>query len=287
MKKLILLLNSFNVLCTFAQNLVPNSGFELTETVPCGFSNSNTAFDNAVVNWNSPTFGTPDIQSTLVAQSCWNNQPNSNYIGPGCSTGNQAPHSGNNFAGFYTYTPSISQREYIQVQLAAPMVPGIKYYVKLYVSLADQSKYTTNNIGVGFSTTTSFTSIGGPLGYMPQVLFTDTITDRTNWVLLMDSIVPSEAYEYIIIGNFLNDASTSVISGTGCTNGSYYYCDDVCISTDYTTCNLSVGINELSKPERKLIRIIDTMGREVKNKSNTMLIYVYSDGTTEKVFNAE
>lgn len=287
MKKLLLISIIFTSLFSLAQNLVPNSGFELTGTVPCGWSNSSTEFDNSIVDWNSPTNGTPDIQSTLLAQSCWNNQPNSIYTGPGCSTGSQVPHSGNNFAGFYTYTPSLTQREYLQVQLSEPMVPGNMYYVKLYVSSADQAKYTTNNIGVGFSTSSTFTSTIAELGYMPEILFTDVISDETNWVLLMDSIVPAEAYEYIIIGNFLDDVSTNAVTGSGCTNGAYYYCDDICISTDTATCESSVGINELLKPEKKLLRIVDTMGRETKNKSNTILIYIYSDGTTEKVFRVE
>jgi len=287
MKKLLLIPTVLTSLLSLAQNLVPNGGFELTGTVPCGYSNSNTEFDNSIIDWNSPTSGTPDIQSTLIAQSCWNNQPNSNYSGPGCSTGSQVPNSGNNFAGFYTYTPSISQREYLQIQLSAPMVPGNMYYVKLYVSLADRAKYASNNIGVGFSTSSTFTSTTHALGYMPEVLFTNVISDETNWVLLIDSIVPTEAYEYIIIGNFLDNASTITVAGSGCINGAYYYCDDICISTDITTCETSVGINEFFKPEKKLMRILDTMGRETKYKPNTTLIYIYSDGTTEKVYIVE
>jgi hypothetical protein len=31
------------------------------------------------------------------------------------------------------------------------------------------------------------------------VNFTDTLSDKTNWILLMDSIIPEEAFEDIII----------------------------------------------------------------------------------------
>jgi hypothetical protein len=48
----------------------------------------------------------------------------------------------------------------------------------------------------------------------------------------MKTLLFISAFEYIIIGNFFNDAATSLVSGSGCTNGAYYYCDDVCISTD-------------------------------------------------------
>jgi uncharacterized protein (TIGR02145 family) len=44
-----------------------------------------------------------------------------------------------------------------------------------------------------------------------------------------------------------------------------------------------VGIIEIQTPEKKLIHIYDLMGREIEFKPNTILIYVYSDGTTERI----
>lgn len=55
------------------------------------------------------------------------------------------------------------------------------------------------------------------------------------------------------------------------------YCANAC----------SVGIEELSGESKELIKIIDLVGRETEEKPNTLLIYVYSDGTTEKVFRVE
>jgi hypothetical protein len=34
--------------------------------------------------------------------------------------------------------------------------------------------------------------------------------------------------------------------------------------------------------DRKLIRIVDMLGREIQPQSNTVLFYQYSDGTVEK-----
>ncbi len=48
-----------------------------------------------------------------------------------------------------------------------------------------------------------------------------------------------------------------------------------------------VGMNELDLNSKKLVRVIDLMGRETEDKPNTVLIYIYSDGTTEKVFRVE
>jgi len=47
------------------------------------------------------------------------------------------------------------------------------------------------------------------------------------------------------------------------------------------------GINELSMNQRKLIKVIDLMGRTTKLEPNRLLIMCYNDGTTEKVFITE
>ena len=63
----------------------------------------------------------------------------------------------------------------------------------------------------------------------------------------------------------------------------------VSISVSKEICPYStLGINEFTNSNKKfIIRIVDLMGRETDNKSNTLLIYIYSDGTTEKVFRLE
>ena len=48
----------------------------------------------------------------------------------------------------------------------------------------------------------------------------------------------------------------------------------------------TVGINELTT-SKNLIQILDMMGRETTFKPNTPLIYVYDDGSIEKVFSVE
>ncbi|MDA7762447.1 hypothetical protein N8927_04590 [Crocinitomicaceae bacterium] len=56
-------------------------------------------------------------------------------------------------------------------------------------------------------------------------------------------------------------------------------CDDDCDDP-------IVGINELTTT-KNLIQILDMMGRETSFKPNTPLIYVYDDGSIEKVFTIE
>jgi hypothetical protein len=46
----------------------------------------------------------------------------------------------------------------------------------------------------------------------------------------------------------------------------------------------TVGIEELSMNQRKLIKVIDLMGKETTLQTNKILIKCYSDGTTERVY---
>ena len=46
----------------------------------------------------------------------------------------------------------------------------------------------------------------------------------------------------------------------------------------------SLGLIELGE-EKYLVKIIDLLGRETEFTPNTALIYVYSNGTTERILN--
>lgn len=48
-----------------------------------------------------------------------------------------------------------------------------------------------------------------------------------------------------------------------------------------------LGLDEIISSEKTLLKIVDMMGREVIEKPNNIVIYNYSDGTTEKVFRVE
>jgi hypothetical protein len=81
-----------------------------------------------------------------------------------------------------------------------------------------------------------------------------------------------------------------MIDSTGCYNFQLVvYCYQKSMNYKTIIINQSeyigfVGINELSMNHRKLIKVIDMMGRETKLDSNQFLIKCYSDGTTERVY---
>ena len=48
-----------------------------------------------------------------------------------------------------------------------------------------------------------------------------------------------------------------------------------------------IGLGELNNTSKTLVKIVDMLGRETTFKTNTPLIYVYDDASTEKVFSVE
>lgn len=55
-----------------------------------------------------------------------------------------------------------------------------------------------------------------------------------------------------------------------------------CVDTSYCYYACTWALDELNASEREIVKIVDLMGRESKDQENTVLIYVYSDGTAEK-----
>ena len=49
----------------------------------------------------------------------------------------------------------------------------------------------------------------------------------------------------------------------------------------------NTGIDELINTQKELVKIIDFMGQETQFKPNTPLIFIYSDGTRERVMEIE
>src|SRR5690606_34959539 len=116
------------------QNLVPNPGFEDITTCP-GPNEVNNALP-----WTSATVGTPDLFNICDVEN--------GVSVPSNWQGNQEPHSGNGYAGFYVFNSfALHFKEYIQASLLAPMEAGEVYWVSFYVSLSDNSMYALDGNG--------------------------------------------------------------------------------------------------------------------------------------------
>lgn len=269
---------------SFAQNLVPNPSFENTDVNFCGIM-SNTDFNSTNTDWITPGYGSPDLYYTSINDSCFNFQPNSNYPGPIGIKGSQLPRTGQMMAGFGTYSiQGMEQREYVQVPLSSPLVVGDIYLVECYVSLADSVEFASDQLGMLLSSQVVTQPNNLVINSSPQIQFNGMITDVQNWVLITDTIVATEAFQYLTIGNFNSDANTNLqanptYSSKPGTYGAYYFIDDVSVTHMRSVNTVNYTINK----DKKRVKVIDLMGRETKVKPGIPLIYIYDDGSREKV----
>jgi len=88
---------------------------------------------------------------------------------------------------------------------------------------------------------------------------------------------------YAILNGETNQSYTPAVTGNYAVEVNMNGCVDTsaCFLVDYT------GIEELTNGTVELVRIVDFMGRETEFKPNTPLIFIYSDGTRERVMEIE
>ncbi len=132
----------------------------------------------------------------------------------------------------------------MQVKLnKSPLQTGVKYGVTFFVSLADTCKFACNDIGAYFSDSALYSDplLAVKSNFTPQIAnnpVTHPLTDKVNWMRVSGCFTAAGGEQYIVIGNFKDDASSSVDSiGSSASNGkwdedaesAYYYVDDVSV----------------------------------------------------------
>ena len=226
------LLTLFTISSGMAQNLVPNPSFEDYTDTYCGIVGS-SGFDLTIIDWQNPTSGAPQVFFSNIEDSCFNFQPNTTYSGPLGIKGNQTPRMGSVMAGVWLYTvQDLNQRQYIQAELTSPMEVGKTYVVEFHISLADFMEYSIDKVGAHLSTSAISSSRGSNLNYTPQIAANGFVDETTEWVVIGDTIVATEAYTHITIGNFYDDDATNTQANPLATfdvstYGAYYFIDDV------------------------------------------------------------
>lgn len=234
----------------YAQNLVPNSGFEQYNTCPNNYSEIYYA-----IPWFQPNIylgNTYNSSSSDYFNSC---TTFSNVNIPINFFGYQQAYSGNAYAGigwlYYIGNNDSYGREYLEVELDSTLVSGKKYLVSFYASLSNGSRYATDAIGVYFSND-SVTYNSSQFHYLPLIPkvmnpASNIISDTANWVLISGQYIASGGEKFITIGNFYPDSISSVdtVNPTGY-QVAYYYIDDVSVVADTAT-----GVGELQKENVK------------------------------------
>lgn len=139
----------------------------------------------------------------------------------------------------------------------------------------------------------SVESLGNCPSYIESFTITElnTIVDTSVTVstsLLTANAVLNTSYQWIHCDSASIEGATFqsfIPSESG--NYAVEITQDGCVDTSSCYTINIIGIDELSHGEKKLIKIVDTMGRETEFKPNTLLIFIYSDGTIEKVMKLE
>lgn len=226
------LLFYFTSLISFSQNLVPNPSFE--DTVYCPTTPGDIP---ALIDWYN-CGGSPDYYNSCANTSTLVNVP-SNWVGY------QAAYDGNGYVGIGSLVfGATSVREFMGVQLNLPLILGTKYYASVYLSRTDSFPYvcSSNKFGFRFSTVPYSYTNPAPIDNFSHIHSDSIITDSTGWVKIAGSFVADSAYEYVILGNFYDNANTNTSGICNSSTATYYYTDQVCVSTDSLECNVGVGI---------------------------------------------
>ncbi len=223
------------------QNLVPNFSFEQYDTCP----NSQDQIQFAT-GWSkySMQASTPDYFNSCA--------PAASYSVPKSSFNNQAAHRNcNAYAALIIWGASGNDREHIGIQLSQPLIVGQKYFLSFYTVMTESYLAGTyfgmpsNNIGLRLSTVEFNPSNPTPIDNFAHLHSPVIINDSINWIRVSGSIVADSAYNYLIVGNFFDDANTDTMrySCASCINAhSYYLVDDICVSTDSLLCNGGIDL---------------------------------------------
>ena len=217
-------------------NLVPNFSFEQIDTCP----DSQDQIERCAgwFKFSEPA-STPDYYNSCAPVGYFNV--------PYGGSGYQEDHRNcSAYAGLVTFSGSTNDREHIGIQLSQPLTIGQKYFLSFYTVMVEAiiSGYhfgmPSNGIGLRLSTIPYNPNNPCPIDNFSHLFSVAIINDTINWNRISGSIVADSAYNYLIVGNFFDDANTDTLhySCDSCLNAlSYYYVDDVCLSTDSLLCN--------------------------------------------------
>ena len=260
----------FTVTSSFGQNLLPNPGFEDTVQCPNGVGDI-----MACSEWTYATQFSANFFHRCAINSL-NEVP---------TTANQETLEGDGMIGIRALSDTLDYRGYVQVSLNSPLVIGQTYHVSIHVMLHKYSNHAMKTLGTCFTTAPVWANTSQLLNLTPQYENNTTwLANKTYWTRITGAFVADSAYTNFIIGNFNSDNDTEAqYIGFWGDEGSYYLIDEVCLSSSPSECkSLVANIEYIKSPNKKLIKVVDSMGRECHDEAGRVLFYIYNDGTIEK-----
>ncbi len=248
------------------KNLVVNGDFEEYE----GKLKRLNSIEMAL-GWSGATNYKPDLYSGLVAEPLVS-VPKNAY-------GKQNALSGKNYAGIRAWSFGNKEaRQYLQTKLNGLLKKGQRYCVRYYVSLADLSKYSSNELGAYFTTSLLAKHDERTLSYPVEVprLRSKLYDDPYGWQGVCGVYEAKGGEFYLVIGNFALNEKTETGRPVKPKEEeraqlpmAYYYIDDVavfpvekdsectCTATDNAESDLIYGRSGISSPGMKPSEKID------------------------------
>jgi hypothetical protein len=224
-------------LCTCAQNLIPNPGFEDYEN--CDQTSVVTAME-FVQHWFNPNGWSSDyfVDYELPCAINVNGETNESWLAP-------QPFEGDAFVGSFYYLNQLGAgetREYIEVELSEPLLEGHPYEVSWWVSISGKSKYRVDKIGGYFSNEILIDEMQfDAFTAAPQVETSTFFGSNQNWSQIRDTIWANGGERFLTIGCFVPDNQLGleqIAFGEDLTDGAYYVIDQVQVIP------ISVGISD-------------------------------------------
>jgi len=185
------LLSVATIYGTTAQNLIPNPSFEkVSSKINQSISTSREDFSNKVALWFSPTNVSPDVYKLHEQNSTFPDE----FRLP-------QPVDGDCLAGIITnfyYNVCKTYKEYISIQLTAPLVSQETYRMEFWVTSNETNRY---DFGVLFDVDKMELNQCSMLE-MPVQFSTQDSIEAHKWKKISFEFKATKPYSYVMIGNF-------------------------------------------------------------------------------------
>lgn len=234
---------------SFGQNLVPNGDFENFSACPTWLDQLSGAD-----GW-QPYLGTADFFHACDESGSVSTPNNSTH-------GHQQPLSGEGYGGLIGISYN-NQREIMGVELTEPLLIGTQYYIEFYWNRAfgggahSNCNCASSHLGA-LLTTQSYNNISNPIGFdnFAHVYDDQLLLDSAGWNIISGWVTADQAYTHLAIGNFFDLDQNQIdyidTNPNEILLKTYYFIENVCVSTDPSDCGLLSTDNRISPNRFKI-----------------------------------
>lgn len=208
------------------QNLVPNESFETIRRPSERWIRDNSQFKAFMSEWHSPNQGSPDVLHVDYLSKLIPSRPN-------VEINTHKPRTGNVMSGIKTYgceRRTQHCKEYLQIRLKTPLIPGVHYYGEFWVNPISTS-VRVHDIGMAFVDSARWQPFKlGIYDILPSVEQEEILEAPVNeWIKISGEFEVNNLSNFLIIGSFQEDNYIMNEKLEGGLPYSYYLIDDVLV----------------------------------------------------------